>query len=77
MDNRAQLLKVLATMPEEAFGWFVVWALGSGGPFPKHLGGFRPDSRSSVAALRLEAQRYFDHFNVTDASHPVDQEPQR
>lgn len=53
--RRAALAKVLAEMPEEAYGWFVAWAMQG---FPSGLGGFKPESRASIEALRKAAARY-------------------
>jgi hypothetical protein len=52
---RAKLLTILGAMPDEAFGWFLVWAGLNG--FPDGLGGFQPASRKSIDALRKEARR--------------------
>ncbi len=56
---RRELLQVLATMPEEAFGYFVAWATG-GVPiqYPSGLGGFMPDSQASIKQLRADAAAY-------------------
>lgn len=58
MVNRLKLLLVLATMPDEAFGWFVIWASGSMAQYPDGLGGFKSESRESIVALRKEAKEY-------------------
>lgn len=68
MPDRQPLLDVLASMPPEAFGWFVAWAsvqtiehpLPRAFQFPNGLGGFTPDSRESIMALRREAERYIE-----------------
>lgn len=53
--DRLTLLLILATMPDEAFGWFVSFALTG---FPDGLGGFRPDSRDAIARLREAAKAF-------------------
>lgn len=60
--NRLKLILILATMPEESFGWFVGWASGIMIQYPDGLGGFRDDSRKSIVALRKEAKHYTDNF---------------
>lgn len=62
MNNRLKLLLVLATMPDEAFGWFVGWANGIMIQYPDGLGGFQDESRKSILALRKEAKVYSDNF---------------
>lgn len=52
--NRLKLLLILATMPEEPFGW-VLLALANR-IFPDGLGGFQSDSRTSIEAAITEAQ---------------------
>jgi hypothetical protein len=61
--NRIKLLLILATMPDEAFGWFVGWASGVMIQYPDGLGGFQNDSRESITALRKEAANYIDKEN--------------
>lgn len=56
--SRLKLLLVLATMPEEAFGWFVMWANGGMMQYPDGLGGFSRNSQESILALRREAKEY-------------------
>lgn len=56
--NREALLKALSEMPDEAFGWFVAWATGAMVQYPNGLGGFQPDSRRSIEALRYAAGKY-------------------
>jgi hypothetical protein len=51
--NRGALIAALATMPDEAFGWFVAWALQG---YPDGLGGFQNESRTSIEALRAAAK---------------------
>lgn len=53
--RRKALITVLAEMPDESFGWFVAWALGG---FPDGLGGFTPESRTAIEALRRAAEAY-------------------
>lgn len=53
--NRGALLTALATMPDEAFGWFVVWATGVNVQYPDGLGGFSDESQASIQALRTAA----------------------
>lgn len=60
LPNRLPLLFTLATMPEESFQWFVAWAGGHPMVYPDGLGGFRPDSRQSIEALRVAAREYID-----------------
>lgn len=57
---RAALLKVLETMPEESFGWFVAWASGLMMQYPDGLGGFREESRQSIQNLRAAAKAYME-----------------
>lgn len=67
---RAKLLQVLTDMPDEAFGWFVMWA-SVGSPhgsmaqqqqarqiFPDGIGGFTDESRKSIDALRKAAKKF-------------------
>ncbi len=54
--KRLKLLLLLASMPDEAFGWLVVSCLTR--IWPDGLGGFQPESRESIAAVRAEAQAY-------------------
>lgn len=56
--SRRELIVALECMPEEAFGWFVAWAGGAMAQYPDGLGGFKPDSRNSILALRRAASRY-------------------
>ena len=58
--NRQGLLTVLTVMPDEAFGWFVVWASGGMMQYPDGLGGFMPASRDSILALRKAAREYLE-----------------
>ncbi len=57
--KRLKIVLILATMPEEAFGWLLVeWMRGR--PFPDGLGGFRNDSREAIVALKNEAKHLVD-----------------
>ena len=58
--TRGKLLEALALMPDEVFGWFVVWANGGMMQFPDGLGGFLPESRASIATLRDAAAKYLE-----------------
>lgn len=66
MTSRVKLLLCLATMPDEAFSWFVAWALQNDFKwpgkfkFPDGLGGFRPESRSAIEQLRAAATEYMN-----------------
>jgi hypothetical protein len=51
--NRIKLLLILATMPSEAFGWIL--ASIAMRIYPDGLGGFNPDSRASIIAVKKEA----------------------
>lgn len=62
MVNRYPLLLALATMPDEAFSWFAVWANGNMVQYPDGLGGFPLDSRESIQRFRREAETYLSHF---------------
>lgn len=54
-QSRTLLLALLAEMPDEAFGWVLI-ALANR-IWPDGLGGFMPDSRTSIEAARVEARR--------------------
>lgn len=54
--GRVELLQALANMPDEAYGWFVLWASGNMTQYPDGLGGFRNDSRESILELRRAAK---------------------
>lgn len=60
MQSRTKLLKILSEMPDEAFGYFVIWATGNDVRYPdtKQLGGFMPESRKSIIALKKAAIAY-------------------
>lgn len=55
--NRLKLLLILALMPDEAFGWFVVWTQNG---FPDGLGGFQAASKDSIKALKAEGAKYME-----------------
>lgn len=44
-------------MPEEAFGWFVVWTQRG---YPDGLGGFKKESRESIEALKKAGNEYIE-----------------
>jgi len=63
--NRGDLIAALATMPDEAFGWFVLAcrpaAMMTGALsqiWPDGMGGFSSASRASVEAVRQAAAAY-------------------
>jgi hypothetical protein len=65
MIDRTRIMKALDTMPDEAFGWFVMacqphsMVLGANSQiWPDGMGGFMQASRDSVAELRDAAQEY-------------------
>jgi len=61
VSPRAPLLAVLATMPEEAFGYLVLSIAGMRGPiWPDGLGGFKPESRASIEAATAAAKQLAD-----------------
>jgi hypothetical protein len=73
---RAALLRVLAEMPDEAFGWLVVMIAhvkGSGQIWPDGLGGFRPESRASIEAAVKAALAIMN--GPGDVDGPTDQAP--
>lgn len=53
--DRAALLRALAESPDEVFSWFVAWCMTG---YPDGLGGFRPESRASIYALRRAASEW-------------------
>jgi hypothetical protein len=61
--NRLKLLLILATMPDEAFGWFVAWASGHMTQYPDGLGGFKDESRKSITELRKEAKHFMESMS--------------
>ena len=58
--KRKPLIAVLQRMPEESWGWFVLWAQGNMVQYPDGLGGFKPESRASIERLRAEAEKYVE-----------------
>jgi hypothetical protein len=57
--KRLKLFLILATMPEEAFGWLLMSMMSLPGRapiWPDEMGGFSEESQASVKAARLEAQ---------------------
>lgn len=64
--KRMKLLLALAMMPDEAFGWFVGWAMLQNAKhpapeayrFPDGLGGFSPESRTAIALMQKAAKEY-------------------
>lgn len=75
---RGRLLMVLATMPDEAFGWFVGWASGMTMQYPDGLGGFQDASRVSIEALRREATALMDAMDgPQDVPVPPQLKPKR
>lgn len=52
--RRLTFLLVLAMMPDEAFLWIAV-AIAER-IFPDGLGGFKPESREAITAIRAEAE---------------------
>lgn len=66
--TRGALIEALATMPDEAFGWFVLAcpqsAMTQGGAaqiWPDGTGGFTAESRKSIDAVRDAAQAYMEN----------------
>lgn len=62
-QSRTRLFTLLAEMPDEAFGWVLI-ALATR-IWPDGLGGFMPDSRTSIEAVKSEAGRLAG-FEPTD-----------
>jgi len=64
--DRTKLLKVLQEMPDEAFSWFVSWAMVTSKEYPMPfkypggLGGFQPESRAAIEKLHAAALSYVD-----------------
>jgi len=63
--TRGQILEALATMPDEAFGWFVLAAQPSAMTqgantqiWPDGIGGFTAESRAAITALRDAVEEY-------------------
>lgn len=61
--SRIKILLILATMPDEAFGWFVIWASGINTNYPDGLGGFSSESRKSITELRKVAKKLLENVN--------------
>lgn len=56
--TRAKLLTILAEMPDESFGWLLLTIAGQRGQiWPDGLGGFRPESRTSITKAITEARK--------------------
>jgi len=62
VDNipRLKLITILNMMPEEAFGWFAMWASGMMTQYPDGLGGFQDESRKSIEALQAAGKEYVE-----------------
>jgi hypothetical protein len=63
--DRTRIIAALTTMPDEAFGWFVLAAQTSamikGGNtqiWPDGIGGFTDESRKSITEIRAAAEEY-------------------
>lgn len=54
--KRIKLLLILATMPEEAFEFFVAWAR----IFPANTGAFDAKSKECIKELENAAEEYFN-----------------
>lgn len=54
--HKSALLAALAALPDEAFG-FLVAALATG-VWPDGLGGFKPESKAAIVAVRKLAADY-------------------
>lgn len=57
MPDRTPMLTIVKEMPEEAFSWFVVWALTSA---YGSISEFQSDSKKSIVELRDAAREYMD-----------------
>lgn len=70
--NRQPVIDALVALPDEAFGWFIVWA-ARGAPqgahtqpdyvgqlFPDGLGGFQEASQEAIERLRAAAQAWIE-----------------
>lgn len=53
--KRLKLLRILATMPSEAYGWILI-AIAQR-IWPDGIGGFQRDSQKSITAARKEATK--------------------
>lgn len=78
--NRVKLLEALATMPDEAFQWFVLATLPSAQLrganrqiWPDGIGGFMADSKSSITAIRAAAEAYVQYLK--DDARDTDAKP--
>lgn len=65
MVDRTRLLNALATMPDEAFGWFVRATLPSAQLhganaqiWPDGIGGFTQASKEAITEIRAAAEAY-------------------
>jgi hypothetical protein len=64
MTDRTRLFAALVAMPDEAFDWFVLAALGEPTPglsaqiWPASINGFSPASQAAIGALRAAAAAY-------------------
>jgi hypothetical protein len=72
MPDRARLLAALATMPDEAFGWFVMATLPAAMThgaqaqiWPDGIGGFTDASRAAITEVQAAAAAYLEQ-----ARHP-------
>lgn len=51
---------ILATMPEQAFSYFVMWASGVDTQYPQRMNEFGAEAKDSVFELRKTAVAYMD-----------------
>lgn len=65
LKKRKEIIKILETMPDEAFSWFVLAtapsAMMKGANnqiWPDGIGGFTQESRDSINAIRKAADDY-------------------
>lgn len=58
--NRLRLLLILASMPEQAFSFFVMWASGINAQYPLMMQEFGAEAKDSVFELRKTAVAYMD-----------------
>jgi hypothetical protein len=73
MGDRTRLLQALTTMPEEAFGYFVLASLPSAmlhgahaQIWPDGIGGFTQASKDAITAVRAAAAAYVDAARRTE-----------
>jgi hypothetical protein len=69
--KRLKLLLVLATMPDEAFGWLTLAIQkfpGRANVWPDGIGGFKPESRAAIEAARHAAAEYNEGGDEPPAS---------